>query len=194
MQVLQRIDQRELRPQIQLQGGMADGSEIHQHHAPVSLLQGDGGIHRGGGGAGSALGVQKSEDAGLAGTALRAAQRGREASEGFDQGFAAGGMIQKLARAGSHGGNNVRGLVHFAHGKNRDIGNAGVDQFDGANGSLRILRIDIHQDDFGVLILQLTQNRVARSRRETDMAQYRSGQIGALHPAVQVRRIVRGPR
>jgi hypothetical protein len=90
MQVLQGVDERELRPQIQLQGGVADGSEIHQHHASVSFLQGDGGIHGGGGGAGSALGVQKSEDAGLAGAALRAAQGGGEAGKGFDQGFAAG--------------------------------------------------------------------------------------------------------
>ena len=74
MQVLQCIDDRELRPQIQLQGGMADGSEIHQHHTPVSLLQGDGGIHRGGGGSGPALGVQKSENPRLTGAALRPAQ------------------------------------------------------------------------------------------------------------------------
>ena len=99
--------------------------------------------------------------------------------------FAAGGVIQKLARAGSHGGNNVCGLAHFAHGENCDFGKVAVDQFDGANGSLRILRIDTHQDDFGVLILQLAQNRIARPGGKPDMAQHRSGQVGALDPAVQ---------
>jgi hypothetical protein len=94
-------------------------------------------------------------------------------------------VIQKLARAGSHGGNNIRGLTHFAHGENCDFGKVAMDQFDGANGSLRILGIDTHQDDFGVLILQLTQNRIARSGGETDMAQHGSGQVGALDPAVQ---------
>jgi hypothetical protein len=53
------------------------------------------------------------------------------------------------------------------------------------NGSLRILGIDTHQDDFGVLILQLTQNRIARPGREPDMAQHGPGQIGAFDPAVQ---------
>jgi hypothetical protein len=60
-----------------------------------------------------------------------------------------------------------------------------VDQFDGSNGSLRILGIDTDQDNFSVLILQLTHNRIARSRRETDMAQYCSGQVSALDPAIQ---------
>jgi hypothetical protein len=94
-------------------------------------------------------------------------------------------MIQKLARPGSHGGNNVRGLVHFAHRKNRDFGNAGVDQFDGADGPLRILRINVHHHNFRALILQLTQNGVARPCREPDMAQYRTRQIGALHAAIE---------
>jgi len=71
VQILQGVDQCELRAEIQLQRGVADGGEVHQHHAPVSFLQGDSGIHRGGGGAGSALGVQKSEDSGLARAALR---------------------------------------------------------------------------------------------------------------------------
>src|SRR6266853_1220729 len=94
-------------------------------------------------------------------------------------------MIQKLTRSRSHGGNNVRRLVHFANRKNRDSRNVGVDQFDGADRSLRILRIDIHQDNFGALIQQLTQNGIARSRREPDMAQYGSGKIGTLDPAIQ---------
>ena len=94
-------------------------------------------------------------------------------------------MIQKLTRPGSHGGNNVRRLVHFSDSKNCDSGNVGVDQLDGADGALRILGIDIHQDNFSPLIQQLAQNGVARSRREPDMAQHGSGQIGALHPAIQ---------
>ena len=52
-------------------------------------------------------------------------------------------MIQKLARPGAHRGNNIRGLIHLAHGKNRNFGNTGVDQFNRADGSLRILRINI---------------------------------------------------
>ena len=111
VEVLQGIDQGELRAQIQLQRSVADGSEIDQHDTAVSFLQGDGGVHRDGGGSGSALGVQKSQNASFGQVALGAAQGGGEAGESFDQGFAAGGVIEKLTGAGTHGGDNVCGLV-----------------------------------------------------------------------------------
>jgi len=174
-----------LRSQSQLQSGVAEGSEIHQDDAAVRFLQGDGGIDGGGRSSGSALGIQESEDARLAGAALRTAQGGGETSESFNQRFTAGAMIQKLARAGAHGGNDVGGLVHFTDGKNRDVGGAGMDEFDRANGTLRILRVDAHENNFGALILQLAQNGVTRSNWETDVAQHGPSQIGALHPAVE---------
>src|SRR5271167_1433554 len=120
MEILQGINQGKLRAQIQLQSGVTDGSEIHQDDAAMGLLQRDGGIDSGGGSSGSALRIQKSEDTRLAGAALRAAERGGETSEGLDQCFTAGGMIQELTGAGSHGRDDVAGLAHFAHGKNRD--------------------------------------------------------------------------
>ena len=153
MQILQSIHQGELRPKIQLQGSVADGSEIHQHDTAVSLLQCDSCIYRGRGGTDSALGVEKSKHTGLARAALRPAQCGRKARESLKQRLTAGVVIEKLARARPHRGHNVRRLVHFADGKNRDLGNASVNQFDGADGSLRIVRIDIDQNDFNPLIL-----------------------------------------
>src|SRR5580658_6112617 len=98
MQILQSIDQRKLRPQIQLQSSMANRSKINQHHAPMRLLYRDGGVHSGGSSTGPTLGVQKSKDTRLARTALCPAQRRREARERFDQSLAAGIVIQKLAR------------------------------------------------------------------------------------------------
>jgi hypothetical protein len=59
MQILQSIDQGELRPQVELQGGVSDGSEIDQDHAAMSFLQGDGCIYGDSGGSSSALGVQE---------------------------------------------------------------------------------------------------------------------------------------
>jgi hypothetical protein len=168
-----------------LQGSVADGGKIHQYYAPMRLLQGDCGIDGGGGGTSPAFGVQKSENAGLAGAALRSTQRGGEASEGFDQGFAAGGMIQKLTGTCSHGGDDVRGLAHLAHGKNRDVRNAGVNQFDGADSALRILGVNAYQDDFSPLILQLPQYGIARTDGEAHMAEHGAGQIGALDATVQ---------
>ena len=68
VEVLHGIDDRELRPQVQLQGGVPNRREIHQNYAPVSLLQRDGGVDCGSSGADSALGIQESKYPGLAGT------------------------------------------------------------------------------------------------------------------------------
>src|ERR1700683_97385 len=81
MQILQGIDQGELRPKIQLQGSVADGSEIHQHDTAVSLLQGDSRVYSRRGGADPALGVEKGKQTGLVRAALRPAQGSRKASE-----------------------------------------------------------------------------------------------------------------
>src|SRR5258708_20412065 len=94
---------------------MADGREIHQNNAAVSLLQSDGGIHCGSSGADSTLGVQKSEDACLAGTALRPTEGRSKTGEGFDHRLAVGSTVQKLACARSHSGDDVGGLCPFAH-------------------------------------------------------------------------------
>src|ERR1700675_1836835 len=111
MEVLQRVDYRKLWSKIQLQCSVADGCKINQHHASMCFLQRDRGIHGGGGGAGSALGVEKSKNTGLAGTSLGTTQRCREPGEGLNQCFAARGIIQKLTRSGTHGRDNVRRLV-----------------------------------------------------------------------------------
>ncbi len=107
------------------------------------------------------------------------------AREGFDQGFVAGGAVDKLAGAGTHGGDDGGRLIHLADGKNSDVGNAGVDEFDGANGALRVARIDIDQDDFGALVLQLPQNGVARPEREAGLAHHGASQMRAFDTGVQ---------
>ena len=60
-----------------------------------------------------------------------------------------------------------------------------MNQFDGANGALRILGVDADQDHFGVLILQLTQDGIARSDGEPNMAHDGTGQIGALDATIE---------
>ena len=60
-----------------------------------------------------------------------------------------------------------------------------MNHFDGADGPLRISRINIHQDDFGALVLQLTQQRIARSRWKPDVAQYSSSQMSAFQARVK---------
>ena len=97
----------------------------------------------------------------------------------------AGRTIHKLAGARPHCGNDDQRLVHFTDGKNGDVRNAGVDQFDGADGPLRIPRINIHEDDLGPLVLQLPQYRIAWTGRKTDVAQHRSSQMGALDAGIQ---------
>ena len=157
MEVLQGVYDRELRAQIQLQGSVADRSEIHQGNAPVGFLQSDGRVYGCGGSADAAFGIEKRKDTRLARTALGTAQRGSKTSESLDQRFGAGGPIDKFTSPSAHRGNDDHGLVYFPGGKNCDVGNAGMDQLNGADGALRILWIDIDQNDFGVLVLQLTQ-------------------------------------
>ena len=185
MQILQGIDDRELRPQVQLQGGMSDVRKIHQHHAPMSLLQSDGCVHGGSGTTDSTLGVQKSKDPSLAGTALGAAHRGCEAGKSFDHRLAVGAPVEKFARARSHGGDDVSRLAHLADRKNCDVAGGGMNHFNGADGTLRILRINIHHHNFRTLIEDLTKHGIARCRGESDMAEHGPGHVSAFHPGVQ---------
>src|SRR6266849_3930859 len=187
VEVLHGIDDRELRPQVQLQGGVPNRREIHQNYAPVSLLQRDGRVDRSSGRANSALGVQECKDPGLAGTALCAAQRGGESGEGFDHRLAGGATVQKLARSRPHRGDDVGRLGQFSSRKNCDVPGGGVNHFNGADGPLRILWINIHQHDFRPLIEYLPEHCVAGGHGKPDVAEHGPGHMSAFDPRIQNR-------
>ena len=159
---------------------MTNGGEIDENNAAVRLLQGDSCVDGSGGSAGSALGVEKSEHARLAGAALGAAQGCGKAGKGFHQGFAAGGIIEEFTGSGTHGGDNIHGLAQFADRKNGDVRNAAMYQFDGADGSLRVLGIDDHEGNLNALVLHLPQDCIAWAGGRTDVTLHRARQVRAV--------------
>ena len=163
---------------------MPNGREIHQHDTPVSLLQGDGCIDGGGGGSNSAPGIEKSKDPGLAGM-RGTAQGGGETGEGFDHRLAIGATVQKLTRSRPHSRDNIRRLSQLADRKDRDIPRGGVNHFNRPNSSLRILRVDVHQDDFCPLIEDLAQHRITWAHGKPNVAEHSSGHVGAFNPGIQ---------
>jgi len=94
-------------------------------------------------------------------------------------------MIQILSGAGAHASDDHRGLRHLAVGENRDLLGGGADQFNRADGALRILRCDIDDDDFGAGILQLAENLIGRPDGKSDMAENRGSQPRRLQASLQ---------
>ena len=85
VQVLERIGHSETGAQVEMQLGVADRSKVHENHAAVRLLQGNGGVDGGGSGAGASFGAEKSEDASLARASASAGAVGTETRESFEQ-------------------------------------------------------------------------------------------------------------
>src|SRR5437763_16218845 len=79
MQVLQRVQYAELRPQIQMKSGMADRGEVHQNDIAMALLQGNCSVHRSRGAARATLRTEKREYARFSGTPGGPGARGIEA-------------------------------------------------------------------------------------------------------------------
>src|ERR1700722_15441659 len=143
MQILQCIEHAKLRAQIQMQSCVTHGSEIHQHYAAVSLLQRQGRIDRGRGGASATFGAEKGKNAGFPCTSTSPCSRGTTAVKRLRQCFGTGRIVKKLACPGSHGGNNGRWIRHFAVGEYGNLQSCGANEFDAMNGSLRIAWRDI---------------------------------------------------
>ena len=78
-------------------------------------------------------------------------------------------------------------MIHFPNGKNRDLAGIRLDQFDGADGTLSIARIDIHNHHFGAHVLHLAQHRVGRAGREPGVAEDIAAHSGALQTMLEYR-------
>ena len=167
VQILERVGNSEAGTQVEMELGVADGSEIHQDHAAVGLLQGDGGVDGGGGRARASLGAEKGKDAGLARAAASAGAVGTETGQGFEKSFGAGAVIQIFTGPGAHAGHNGGGLLHGSVGKDGELEGVGLNQFDGFDGALRILGRDIDDDDFGAQVLNLAQDGIGGSGEES---------------------------
>src|ERR1700757_4585480 len=112
---------------------MSDGSKIKKNNIAVGLLQSERRIDSGSRATSAALGAEEGENPCPARGSKRMRARGTIAREGFQQSVGSGGLIDILARAGAHAGNNAGRLGHFAIGEDADLKSGRLDQFDSAN-------------------------------------------------------------
>jgi hypothetical protein len=99
----------------------------------------------------------------------------------------ASGVVDVFAGAGAHAGHNTGRLRHLAVGENGDLQGSCADEFDGADGALRVLARNVNHDDFGPRILQLAQNGVGWSRGKYGAAEYRFAQARRFQTNLQRR-------
>ena len=112
------------------------------------------------GAARAAFGIHHGEDARPPRGSAALAAGGGKAREGLDQGLGGRFAFQKFAGAGPHRGHDGGRMVQFADGKNRNFAGVGLNQFDRADGSRGIVRVNIHDDYFCPDVLYLAQHRV----------------------------------
>ena len=79
--------------------------------------------------------------------------------------------FQKFAGTGAHRGHDGGRMVQFTDGKNRNFAGVRLNQFDRADGSRGIVRVNIHQDDFCSHVLYLAQYRVRGAGRKAHVAE-----------------------
>src|SRR5579859_3532211 len=94
VKILQGVEDAELRPQIEMERGVADGGEVDEYDIAMRLLQGERGIDGGGGGSGAAFGAEEGEDSGFVAAAGGAGARGAVARECFEQSVRSGRAVE----------------------------------------------------------------------------------------------------
>ena len=149
------------------------------------LLERNGCVDRDRGRTRSSLGVHEGEHPRPAGGIHSTCVRGGETHQGVLQGSGITHSFQVFAGARAHHRNNTLGVVQFTHGKDAKVVSIGFEQFNKTGAPLSVLRIDIHQDNFGAQVLDLAQNRVSRGRSETGMAENGTAQSRAFHTMLQ---------
>ena len=168
---------------------VADGSKVHQDHAAVGLLQGDGGIDGGGGRARASLGAEEGKNAGLARSSASASAVGTETRQGLEKSLSAGAVIEIFTGPGAHAGHDGGGLLHGSVGKDGELESVGLDKFDGFDGGLRIRGRDIDHDHLGAQVLNLPQDGIRGSERKADVREHYPGQLCSLQAILQLRQV-----
>jgi hypothetical protein len=92
-------------------------------------------------------------------------------------------LLREAVKRGHDGGR----MVQFADGKNGNFAGVGLDQFDRADGSRGIVRVNIHQDDFGPDVLYLAQHRVRGAARKAHVTEDVTAHSGHLQTMLEHR-------
>src|ERR1700730_440352 len=143
MQILQGVDYSEGGPYIQMKSAMSQGSKIHKQNSVLGLLERNGRVNGDSGTPASAFGIHYGDDRGATGGGAAFAAGGGKPRHRFNQGFGGCAAFQKFPSPCTHRGHDGGWVIHFTDGKNCDIAGVRVDYFNGANGSLRIVRVNI---------------------------------------------------
>ena len=164
---------------------MANGREVDQDDAALRLLQRQRRIHGGGGGASATFGAEKCKNTRLACPAASASPGGTETGESLEERRRTSRVIQILARASTHAGNDSRWVKHLSIRENGDLQSSVANQLNRSDRPLRIVRCDINQHDFGAQVLNLTQDGVGWAGRKTDVTEDNAGQRSLLQTVLQ---------
>ena len=190
MKILQGVEHAELRAQVEMKRGVADGSKVDENHIAVRLLQRYRGIDCGGGASRASLGTEVGKYAGLARASESAGAGRTEAGESFEQRFGASRMIEIFSGAGAHAGNNTGGMCHLAVGEDGNLLSGGANQFDGTNGALGVTRGNVDDDDFGTRILKLAEDGVGGAGGKAVVAEHRLSQATRFQTILQRGKVV----
>src|SRR5882762_110454 len=164
---------------------MANGREVDQDNVALRLLQRQRRIHGGGCGASATFGAEKCKDTRLACPAASASPGGTETGESLEKRRRTSRVIQILARASTHAGNDSRRVKHLSIGENGDLQSGVANQLNRGDRPLSIVRCDINQHDFGAQVLNLTQDGVGGAGRKTDVTEDNAGQRSLLQTVLQ---------
>src|SRR5271166_122398 len=185
MQVFKCVRYAEAGPEVEMELSVTDGSEIHEHNIAVGFLQSNRGVNGCGSGSSAAFGAEEGKDASFAGAASGAGAIGAETGQSLEQRVGAGAVVEVFSGTRSHGSHDGGGLGHAAIGEDAELQGVGLQQFDGFDGALRIVRRDINQNDLGAQVLNVAENRVGRSRRKTGKAADHASQPGGFEAGLQ---------
>src|SRR5262249_6459751 len=139
-----------------------------------SKIDGDGGC------AAAPLGIDDRKYFSAHTAALSAFLAGGEANECFEKSICRYWAFQELARARTHGCDDVLGLGQAANRENGRARQLLVENLDGAQGRLRIVKRNVENDNVGVFIVQSADYSIGRGQGEAAKSQYCPRHAGPL--------------
>jgi hypothetical protein len=111
---------------------------------------------------------------------------GTETGQSFEKGFGSSAVVQIFPGSGAHAGHNRGGLLHGAIGEDRQLQGVGLNELDGADGGLWILRRDIDDYNLGAQILNLAEDGIRGAGGKADVAEYGTTETSSLYTSLQL--------
>src|ERR1700722_2584649 len=185
MQILQSIDHSECGPHVEMQRAVSQRGKVNQQNSALRFLKCNRGVDGNRGAARAALGIYDGKYSCASRGSAAFAARCRKTIESLNQGFRGSVTLQKFAGPGAHRSHDGGRMTHLADGKNRDVAGVRLNQFDGADGSVRVVRVNVEEDYFGPHVLHLAQHRVGGAGRKSRVAEDIPAHPGALQTVLE---------